>query len=128
MGEVLVMLLCSVQCGMHCGGCGLCQAGPAAALPLPALLRLSSVIIKCSNHPGTNALPPCNRAPRLLDRVEVEVNEGWLQQMRLATAEPERAARLLMAGAAARGSGAGSSQGLLLEGPAATAASAAGRC
>ncbi|PRW60840.1 peptidase M23 [Chlorella sorokiniana] len=61
---------------------------------------------------------------KLLDRVEVEVSEGWLQQMRLATAEPERAARLLMAGAAARGSGSGSSGSMLLEGPAAAAAGA----
>lgn len=113
---------------MQCGGSGLCQAGPAVPLPLHALLLLPGVVIKSSNHTGTNALPPCNPVPRLLDRVEVEVNEGWLQQMRLATAEPERAARLLMAGAAARGSGAGSSGGLLLEGPAATAAGAAGRC
>lgn len=77
-------------------------------------------------HPFAPPARPPIRPTRLLDRVEVEVSEGWLQQMRLATAEPERAARLLMAGAAARSSS--SSGGLLLEGPAAAAAGASARC
>ncbi|KAL4421906.1 hypothetical protein ABPG77_005190 [Micractinium sp. CCAP 211/92] len=60
---------------------------------------------------------------KLLDNVQVEVGEGWLQQMRLITAEPERAARLLAAGqAAARAALSSSSGAALLETPQAAAA------
>lgn len=68
---------------------------------------------------STPTPPPL--APRLLDRVEVEVGDGWLQHMRLATAEPGRAARLL-AGASAARDAAPSGSGLLLEGQTAAAA------
>lgn len=52
----------------------------------------------------------------------MEVGEGWLQQMRLTAAEPDRAARLLMGAAAARDAGAAASASGLLEGPSAAAA------
>ncbi|KAL4437448.1 hypothetical protein ABPG75_004587 [Micractinium tetrahymenae] len=63
---------------------------------------------------------------KLLDSVQVEVGEGWLQHMRLITAEPERAARLLAAGqAAARAGPSSSSSGgvALLEAPQAASTS-----
>jgi hypothetical protein len=45
--------------------------------------------------------------------MEVQVGDSWMQQMRLVSAEPNRAARLLMAGAAAARAG-----GLTARGPA----------
>lgn len=75
----------------------------AYALPTPTP---TSTPPPCCPHLccACTALPTAALAAsscRLLDQVQVEVGEGWMQQMRLVTAEPGRAARLLMAGAAA---------------------------
>ena len=64
---------------------------------------------------------------RLLDSVDVNVSEGWLQNMRSsAAADPGRAARLMMAGAASRAPVA--LEGLVPEAANEAAATASGRC
>lgn len=91
-------------------------------LLLPCTLLMASYILRSIRHKpyGILHLP---HPRRLLDNVQVEVGEGWLQQMRLITAEPERAARLLAAGqAAARAAPSSSSGAALLEAPQAAAA------
>lgn len=82
-----------------------------------------SVRAVCCFHTKPLGLAPPFLHCRLLDNVQVEVGEGWLQQMRLITAEPERAARLLAAGQAAARAGPSSGSGTaLLEAPQAAAA------
>lgn len=92
---------------------GSCCSGGVLPACLAALPRRCSVgLITLCRHPSSTR-------NRVLDRIEVDVSDGWLQHMRLTAAEPGRAARLLMSGQAAARSG--SAGGLMLEGPAAGA-------